>query len=93
MGRCLDKLFDRRLATKVDYERWQEHDRTFKPGMIVKVVRRRVPVQLIEKRVLAGRLGVWFEARPILGGPTFLCATDHVKHVLCEVEAIAWAAR
>jgi hypothetical protein len=88
-----NKLFDRRLATKEDFERWQQHDQFYEVGMIVKVTRRRFPAQLIEKLYLGGRLGIWFEARSILGGPTYRVATDQIKRVLCEMEALAWAAR
>lgn len=61
--------------------------------MIVKVVRRGPPVVLEKQLHLEGRLGIWFEARSILGGRSFRVATDHFQRVLCEMEALAWVAR
>lgn len=61
--------------------------------MIVKVIRRKLPVVLETQLFLAGRLGVWFDARSILGGGSFRIATDQIKRVLCEMEALAWVAR
>jgi hypothetical protein len=88
-----NKLFNRALAKDEDFERWREHDRYFKAGMVVKVFRRKAPIQLIQKVYLAQRLGVWFEAQSILGGPTFLCATDQFKFLLSEMEALARCAK
>lgn len=92
-NRRLAALFDRRLATKADFARWEQHERFYEVGMIVKITRRRFPAKLIEKLYLGGRLGVWFEAQSILGGPTYRVATDQIKRVLCEMEALAWVSR